>query len=59
MKTPHSEPLHRVTIVPRGGALGMTMWLPSDDKMHQLRSEMLDQLVVAMGGALRRTNRFW
>lgn len=29
----------------------MTMWLPSDDKMHQLRSEMLDQLVVAMGGA--------
>ena len=50
LKTPHSEPLHRVTIVPRGGALGMTMWLPSDDKMHQLRSEMLDQLVVAMGG---------
>lgn len=36
--------------IPRGGALGMTMWLPSDDKMHQLRSEMLDQLVVAMGG---------
>lgn len=28
----------------------MTMWLPADDKMHQLRSEMLDQLVVAMGG---------
>ena len=50
LKTPPSEPLHRVTIVPRGGALGMTMWLPSDDKMHQLRSEMLDQLVVAMGG---------
>ena len=50
LKTPHSEPLHRVTIVPRGGALGMTMWLPSDDKMHHLRSEMLDQLVVAMGG---------
>lgn len=50
LKTPHSEPLHRVTIIPRGGALGMTMWLPSDDKMHQLRSEMLDQLVVAMGG---------
>lgn len=50
LKTPHSEPLHRVTIVPRGGALGMTMWLPADDKMHQLRSEMLDQLVVAMGG---------
>ena len=36
--------------IPRGGALGMTMWLPSDDKMHHLRSEMLDQLVVAMGG---------
>ncbi len=50
LKTPHSEPLHRVTIVPRGGALGMTMWLPSDDKMHHMRSEMLDQLVVAMGG---------
>lgn len=50
LKTAHSEPLHRVTIVPRGGALGMTMWLPADDKMHHLRSEMLDQLVVAMGG---------
>ncbi len=50
LKTPHSEPLHRVTIIPRGGALGMTMWLPSDDKMHHMRSEMLDQLVVAMGG---------
>lgn len=53
LKTPHSEPLHRVTIVPRGGALGMTMWLPADDKMHQLRSEMLDQLVVAMAAAVR------
>ena len=50
LKTEKSEPLHKVTIIPRGPALGSTMWLPSEDKYHMLRSEMLDTLVVAMGG---------
>ncbi|MEG2584990.1 MAG: ATP-dependent zinc metalloprotease FtsH [Akkermansia sp.] len=50
LKTEKSEPLHKVTIIPRGPALGSTMWLPAEDKYHMLRSEMLDSLVVAMGG---------
>lgn len=50
LKTEKSEPLHKVTIIPRGPALGSTMWLPAEDKYHMLRSEMLDTLVVAMGG---------
>ncbi len=50
LKTANSEPLHKVTIIPRGQALGATMWLPKEDKFHMRRSEMLDTLIVAMGG---------
>ena len=50
LKTENSEPLHRVTIIPRGNSLGSTMMLPTSDKFHSMRSEMLDQIVVAMGG---------
>lgn len=50
LKTDATEPLHKVTIIPRGQALGATMWLPKEDKYHMRRSEMLDSLVVAMGG---------
>ncbi|MDH3068651.1 ATP-dependent zinc metalloprotease FtsH [Akkermansia sp. N21169] len=50
LKTDNSEPLHKVTIIPRGQALGATMWLPKEDRYHMRRSEMLDTLVVAMGG---------
>ena len=46
----HTDPLHKVTIIPRGPALGVTMFLPEEDKYTQRKFEMLDHLVVAMGG---------
>ncbi len=46
----HTEPLHKVTIIPRGPSLGSTMWLPVEDKYTRRKNELLDDLVVAMGG---------
>lgn len=46
----NTDPLHKVTIIPRGPALGMAMMLPERDKFSQHRNEMLDFMVVAMGG---------
>ncbi|HET7512331.1 MAG TPA: ATP-dependent zinc metalloprotease FtsH [Chthoniobacterales bacterium] len=46
----HTEPLHKVTIIPRGPSLGSTMWLPVEDKYTQRRNELIDSLVVSMGG---------
>ena len=43
-------PLHKVTIIPRGPALGVTMMLPDEDKHSEYKSEMLDSIVLAMGG---------
>ena len=46
----HTEPLHKVTIIPRGPSLGSTMWLPLEDKHTMRKNELLDSLVVDMGG---------
>ncbi len=46
----HTDPLHKVTIIPRGPSLGSTMFLPESDKFSYHRKEMIDQLVVLMGG---------
>ncbi len=46
----HTEPVTKVTILPRGRALGYTMVLPADDKYSTSRNEMLDQLAYALGG---------
>ncbi len=46
----NTEPLHKVTIIPRGPSLGSTMWLPEEDKFTNRKNELLDQLVVTMGG---------
>ena len=46
----HATPLHKVTIIPRGMALGMTMMLPEEDKYSRSRNEMLDAMAVSMGG---------
>ncbi len=43
------EPLHKVTIIPRGRALGLTMWLPERDKLAQTKTE-LDALLASMFG---------
>jgi len=47
---PGNDPVHKVTILPRGRALGYTMVLPDQDKYSQTRSEMLDSLAYMMGG---------
>ncbi len=45
-----TEPLHKVTIIPRGRALGVTWWLPERDKYQETKSELLASIKVAMGG---------
>ena len=47
---PNTDPVHKITILPRGRALGYTMVLPNEDKYSQTRAELLDQLAYAMGG---------
>ena len=47
---PGNDPVHKVTILPRGRALGYTMVLPDEDKYSQTRSEMLDKLAYMLGG---------
>jgi cell division protease FtsH len=46
----HTDPLHKVTIIPRGPSLGSTMYLPTEDKYTQRKNELLDRLVMIMGG---------
>ncbi len=48
----HTHPLHKVTIIPRGQALGATMSLPKDDILNRRRKEMLDMLGVMMAGRI-------
>ncbi len=50
MLLPHAEPVHKVTIIPRGRALGLTMQLPEDDRHIQPRRYWLDRICVLMGG---------
>ena len=47
---PYTDPLHKVTIIPRGPSLGSTMFLPTQDRITERKQEMLDRLVVIMGG---------
>ena len=47
---PNTDPIHKVTIIPRGQALGMTQQLPEDDCYHYQRSGLLARLAVALGG---------
>ena len=48
----HTHPLHKVTIIPRGQALGATMYLPKDDVLNRRRKEMLDMIAVTMAGRI-------
>jgi cell division protease FtsH len=49
-KVPYADPLHKVTIIPRGMALGVTMQLPIDDKHTYDRTYLESQLAIMMGG---------
>lgn len=46
----YSDPVTKVTILPRGHALGYTMVMPTEDRYSETRNQLLDQLVYAMGG---------
>ena len=47
---PSQDPVHQVSIIPRGRAGGFTMSLPKEDKYYASKNEMLDELVVLLGG---------
>ena len=49
---PHADPLHKVTIVPRGMALGLTMSLPTDEKHNYSKNYLVDQIGILLGGRI-------
>ncbi|MGZ3457720.1 MAG: ATP-dependent zinc metalloprotease FtsH [Archangium sp.] len=49
---PGCDPLHKVTIIPRGQALGLTWSLPTEDKINGYKKQILDQITMAMGGRI-------
>ena len=53
---PEADPLHKVTIIPRGMALGVTMQLPIDDKHSYSKDYLLAQLAILMGGRIAEEN---
>ena len=54
----HTDPLHKVTIIPRGPSLGSTMFLPNEDKFNYRKNELLSQLIVLMGGRVAEDLKF-
>ena len=51
-KLPHSDPVHKVTIIPRGMALGLTMQLPLDDRHNYTKQYLETMVAIMMGGRL-------
>jgi len=51
-KMPHSDPLHKVTIIPRGMALGVTMQLPIDDRHNYYKAYLETEIAILMGGRI-------
>jgi cell division protease FtsH len=49
---PHSDPLHKVTIIPRGMALGVTMQLPIDDRHNYYKNYLETSIAILMGGRI-------
>lgn len=47
---PHTDPVHRISIVSRGMALGYTLIPPTKDKLHETKTHLLEQIAVMMGG---------
>ncbi len=47
---PHTDPLHKVSIIPRGRAGGYTLLLPKEDRHYMTKSQMLDQITMLLGG---------
>ena len=49
---PNADPIHKVTIIPRGMALGVTQQLPVDDKHNYSRDYLNDQIGILLGGRI-------
>ncbi|PYR59410.1 MAG: cell division protein FtsH [Acidobacteria bacterium] len=49
---PHADPIHKVTIIPRGMALGITQQLPTDEKHNYSREYLNDQIAILLGGRI-------
>ncbi len=49
---PNADPIHKVTIIPRGMALGLTQQLPIDEKHNYSRDYLMDQIAILLGGRL-------
>jgi cell division protease FtsH len=49
---PHADPIHKVTIIPRGMALGVTQQLPIDEKHNYSREYLEDQIAILLGGRI-------
>lgn len=47
---PHTDPVHRISIVSRGMALGYTLIPPAKDKLHETKTHLMEQIAVMMGG---------
>lgn len=54
----NSEPIHKVTIIPRGRALGLTQYLPEEEKHMRTRSFWIDEITVLLGGRLAEEIKF-
>jgi len=52
IKVPNIDPVHKVTIIPRGMALGVTMYLPEKDRVSASKEFLLGQIAMAMGGRI-------
>jgi cell division protease FtsH len=48
----HTHPLHKVTIIPRGRALGVTMSLPKEDMLNMRRKQAIDTIIMSMAGRI-------
>jgi cell division protease FtsH len=55
---PYTDPIHKVTILPHGQALGVTQQLPEDDRYHYQRSYLMSRLAVMLGGRVAEKLHF-
>ena len=57
LKLEHCDPVHEVSIIPRGMAAGYTMTLPKEDKSHVTKKKLEDQIAMMLGGRVAETVR--
>ena len=58
MLTEECDPVHKVTIIPRGPALGLTQMLPKEDRLNWNKKAVLDRIAMAMGGRIAEELQF-